>query len=275
MDPIYIVAIIFGVALLIVLFICLNNKRYKKFVSKHSFALKQLYEINNRYHFLKVPLTEITYNYDHNVNFNNVSCSDYLIGYMNENMSDFVNALDDARSNREFYVLYKEEVLKIDRKKGFDFEPKLLRQKRIKKLESKIFDNNLLTPIIYFDVRVVLRHINMGGTFCGQKYDYIKEEEIIRYLNGLKNRSGYYYNDDFIWGALTRYERGKVSLKLRFSIYERDNYCCKKCGKHGYKSELEIDHIVPISRGGKTTYDNLQTLCHDCNYSKGKNTAKY
>ncbi|MBO5777220.1 MAG: HNH endonuclease [Clostridia bacterium] len=41
------------------------------------------------------------------------------------------------------------------------------------------------------------------------------------------------------------------------------------CGKVFHQNVLEIDHIKPIAKGGKTTIDNLQTLCHDCNVKKG------
>ncbi|MBP5466276.1 MAG: HNH endonuclease [Clostridia bacterium] len=52
---------------------------------------------------------------------------------------------------------------------------------------------------------------------------------------------------------------------MRFSIYKRDGYRCQHCGRSGRFVDLEIDHIIPISKGGKSTYDNLQTLCQRCN----------
>lgn len=275
MDWIYYAIIIAASILLIVLIVSIQNKRYRSFVRKHSIRCKQLKTINNRYNFIKVPLTHLEYDFDHDINFNNVSCSDYLIGYISENMNDILNAINSAVSNRNTYILYKEDVLKIDKNVGFDKEPKLLCEKKLKKYESKYFNSCLLEPVIYFDVDVLLYHYDMGGNFQGRKRDNFKEEEIKKYITRLNNRSGYYYNDNEIWQTLTRYERGKVSLKLRFSIYERDNYTCKRCGKHGYRTDLEIDHIVPISRGGKSTYDNLQTLCHDCNYNKGSKAEKY
>ena len=52
-------------------------------------------------------------------------------------------------------------------------------------------------------------------------------------------------------------------------ILKRDDFKCQKCGisaKDGAK--LHVDHIIPVSKGGKTTMDNLQTLCWKCNRSK-------
>lgn len=94
-------------------------------------------------------------------------------------------------------------------------------------------------------------------------------EEIFSFINRLKNKSGTFYNDRGIWNSLCRVERGKVSNKMRFSIYERDGYRCRRCGVSERYATLEIDHIIPISKGGKSTYENLQTLCRKCNYEKG------
>ena len=85
----------------------------------------------------------------------------------------------------------------------------------------------------------------------------------------LNKKRGTYFTDREIWNAICRVERGKVSNKMRFSIYARDRYRCCRCGASGRFVQLEIDHIIPIAKGGKSTYDNLQTLCHNCNVEKG------
>lgn len=62
------------------------------------------------------------------------------------------------------------------------------------------------------------------------------------------------------------------SLRLRFLVMKRDDFKCTICGKSpsNYPGlELELDHILPWSKGGETTYENLQTLCLDCNQGKG------
>lgn len=51
----------------------------------------------------------------------------------------------------------------------------------------------------------------------------------------------------------------------RISLYERDGYTCYKCGKLLTRWDATLDHILPISRGGKNTRDNLITCCLLCN----------
>lgn len=59
--------------------------------------------------------------------------------------------------------------------------------------------------------------------------------------------------------------RDRVSPALRRQVYERDGYQCQHCG---CGENLQIDHVHPVSRGGATSVDNLQTLCGTCNQRK-------
>ena len=97
----------------------------------------------------------------------------------------------------------------------------------------------------------------------------LSSEGILLLISRINNKNGTFYNDRGIWDAICRVERGKVSNKMRFSIYSRDGYRCCKCGRSQRWTDLEIDHIKPIAKGGKSTYDNLQTLCRRCNKEKG------
>lgn len=54
---------------------------------------------------------------------------------------------------------------------------------------------------------------------------------------------------------------------IRTAVFLRDDFTCTYCGVRGVR--LEADHIVPVSRGGKTALDNLATACFPCNRSKG------
>lgn len=71
-------------------------------------------------------------------------------------------------------------------------------------------------------------------------------------------------------------ERAKMNSALRESILRRDGYRCVLCGateKDGIK--LHVDHIMPVSKGGKTTADNLRTLCDRCNFGKHDKFDEY
>lgn len=70
----------------------------------------------------------------------------------------------------------------------------------------------------------------------------------------------------------TKSQRNAMTNDLREAIKKRDNYTCCICGNSVLEEPnllLEVDHIVPISKGGKTEASNLQTLCWRCNRNKG------
>lgn len=68
------------------------------------------------------------------------------------------------------------------------------------------------------------------------------------------------------------HQRSLMTANLRKKIKERDGYACVSCGVSIQDEPhllLEIDHIIPISKGGTSVESNLQTLCWKCNRSKG------
>ena len=60
----------------------------------------------------------------------------------------------------------------------------------------------------------------------------------------------------------------------RRNIFLRDNYSCAYCKKQLEPHELSVDHILPKSRGGKETWENLVTACKSCNCLKGDRTPE-
>ena len=71
--------------------------------------------------------------------------------------------------------------------------------------------------------------------------------------------------------AFAKEQRALMTKKLREYIKKRDNFTCCNCGNSTYKEPnllLEIDHIIPVAKGGCTEEDNLQTLCWKCNRAK-------
>jgi len=66
----------------------------------------------------------------------------------------------------------------------------------------------------------------------------------------------------------------KKATANRKNILRRDNYCCQYCGIELCDKTATLDHIVPKSKGGSSTWVNLVASCKDCNLFKGNRTPK-
>ncbi len=64
-----------------------------------------------------------------------------------------------------------------------------------------------------------------------------------------------------------RTENPSDAVKMR--VMKRDRFSCTYCGAQGKDAELEIDHIIPVSKGGSHHMSNLTTACRACNQKKG------
>jgi 5-methylcytosine-specific restriction endonuclease McrA len=75
---------------------------------------------------------------------------------------------------------------------------------------------------------------------------------------------------------LHRYDRTpRVTVRLtRRNLMFRDAHQCQYCGKRPTLRELNIDHVVPRSRGGNDSWENLVTACRVCNLRKGWKTPE-
>lgn len=59
-----------------------------------------------------------------------------------------------------------------------------------------------------------------------------------------------------------------MTKKQRFEVFKNDNFTCQYCGKKPPDAILEVDHIIPTSKGGSDDISNLLTSCFDCNRGK-------
>ena len=76
---------------------------------------------------------------------------------------------------------------------------------------------------------------------------------------------------------LKTYIRPWVGTRIKLSrenVYLRDGHICQYCQKRFGNRELTFDHVVPVSRGGRKTWDNIVTACRPCNHRKGNRTPE-
>ena len=103
-----------------------------------------------------------------------------------------------------------------------------------------------------------------GGGMAQRSFTVpMTEETIVELINVLQSK--------LTASAFAKEQRMLMTKKLREFIKKRDNFtCCICCNSTHVEPNLllEIDHIIPVSKGGLTAEDNLQTLCWKCNRSK-------
>jgi 5-methylcytosine-specific restriction endonuclease McrA len=116
-------------------------------------------------------------------------------------------------------------------------------------------------------------------------YDFQTWREVSDYR--LKNFQLCEEDDDWVRTATTQIQVPRVIRLLdyekvprhtvkfnRRNIFARDNNQCQYCGKRFPTSELSLDHVVPRSQGGQSTWENIVCACIDCNVRKGGRTPK-
>ncbi|MFR4784857.1 MAG: HNH endonuclease [Pilosibacter sp.] len=98
-------------------------------------------------------------------------------------------------------------------------------------------------------------------------------EAFVKYINETSDE-----NDSVAVNKKTIKDKGRnhktsrsINLRIRFLVLRRDDFKCCKCGASPAKDPsviLQVDHIIPWSKGGETVLENLQTLCSKCNIGK-------
>lgn len=191
----------------------------------------------------------------------------YICKYFNikadeENLSQFERVMNNFTAAEEGKILLsnkKKEILNNIAKNV----PTIIRIFYPAKLEKELgFEefnfNELFFPTFTF------RYISSGGNSGSQftvNFDIPMLERFVNFLS-----------ESVKFKKSTIGQRRLMTPKLRSYIIKRDNHTCQLCNNSTYNEPnllLEVDHIVPISKGGMTTEDNLQTLCWKCNRHKG------
>jgi 5-methylcytosine-specific restriction endonuclease McrA len=109
----------------------------------------------------------------------------------------------------------------------------------------------------------------------------ISWEESIKYMVLEKATVLDWYDDWIVHSAnwetkvpsvmiLRDYEKRKTAIRYsKHNVFLRDGYVCQYCGDDVSKKSATLDHVLPVSHGGKTTFENTVCACATCNANKG------
>lgn len=191
----------------------------------------------------------------------------YLCKYFNFPTSEFFlanlecvfNDFSAAEQGKVLLIKERNRILETIKEQIPSLLMKCKRDKLIKKLGFEFVEFN--EP--YFP-KYSFRYISPGGNssmVCDIVLDVDNIERFIKYIAQLID-----------YKKSIKGQRVLMTTALRERIKSRDKYTCQHCGL-SVRDEpnllLEIDHIIPLSKGGITEESNLQTLCWKCNRHKG------
>ena len=101
------------------------------------------------------------------------------------------------------------------------------------------------------------------------KYMVLDKADVILYHENWIVRSARWETQVPSVMMLREYMKPKMAVRFsRTNVYLRDNCQCQYCGTSIDRKEATLDHVLPVSKGGKSTWENCTTACAPCNASK-------
>ncbi len=125
-----------------------------------------------------------------------------------------------------------------------------------------ISDNSAICKI--FSGKAMSMSLDLSLLTWEEWIDYSKKNKFFNTINGVN----FFINKPFIIVQTSSCNNIKKPKPTRKNIFIRDNFTCQYCGNVFNKSHLTIDHVIPRSKGGETTWTNSVTSCSKCNNKK-------
>ena len=188
-------------------------------------------------------------------------CKYFNIKFNEDSLNKFESVLNNFESVEQGKVLLKKEKENIIKSVENEI-PFLIKILGKKKLEKKLGFLEIDLKTTYFP-KYIFKYVSSGGNASMQCEVVMNIDNLNRFIN--------YLSENIKFRKSVKGQRALMTSTFRKMILVRDNYTCQKCGNSTRNEPnllLEVDHIVPLSKGGMTTEENLQVLCWRCNRSK-------
>lgn len=249
-------------------FLVIRNiiKQENSKVTQVSTKIKKLLELNNSYDFKKISKRKhsiIEREYSRK-SLDRVTASS-VIKYHIENDIDLIRTdIENAKHNINLLEEYLKDVSKIANFESNNESKYSL--KKFKRIENRVFNSLIYKEKDFLiSLKLEVYYRSNSGNVNDSRRGKVSFDELINIYNEWQNGNKF--------EETKKQERKIMNDDIRYNVLKRDNYTCQICGitaKDGAK--LHIDHIVPVSKGGKTVMSNLQTLCDRCNIGKSNKT---
>ena len=232
--------------------------KIKDRIYKESKRLGKQSEINKVYIFPAVPSEKMMVSCRNKRQFDYFDPDLYFKGRLNEEkLTDYSLKCSTAEKNEAEYKKYIQELSQIP--------PTEYEKKRWIKWERKEYEKRIKKRPADYTVTVGWDYRSPKGRNYYSRHSIFSKEHVHWLLNVWTKEM----EERETRQAQIARERAAMSDSLRYKVFKRDGYRCRICGATAADGvKLEVDHIYPVSLGGKTELSNLQTLCYRCNRGK-------
>ena len=261
--------VLFGFIILALIGITIFFFRYqvvsrRKKIEKNSSRLKELKRINSGYRFHMDVVREIPFerSLPNKRAYDTFDMEDLLIQVISEDKGRFQTIIDSLSDNNDLYIEYKKRVEAISKNNiGSDAKKAGVDYKAFVKYENWLLNANMIKPPLDITIKCLKYYISPQGK---NRYHQIKEYHFSELKECYKRADRI-----SVGRANVQHERAMMTDQLRYDIMKRDGFRCQLCGRSQADGvKLHVDHIKPVSKGGKTVPSNLRTLCEQCNLGK-------
>lgn len=129
------------------------------------------------------------------------------------------------------------------------------------RMENELFKDNMVNPDLDFQITVRAVYDSPKGEVHLVRKEEFNSDDCMLALFCIEDKEERMKSKE--------YQRSLLRASLRYDVMKRDDFKCVICGASADDGvKLHVDHIKPISKGGKTEFDNLRTLCSECNLGK-------
>lgn len=235
-------------------------------VEKYSSKYDRLLEINRKYKFAEFPDNiEIQRRYSTLQKYRQRDFRQELFYELRDKKKKYETLIEKADGNQRNFLLYCNELDSVK-----DTEPQTIRGSKVPcriflHIEKRLFRKEKFCPETGFSVTISASYTSPAGRNHYEDETSFSYSEIkAAYENMLKR-----VERENSESERKRMERSKMTPSLRYDVLKRDHFRCQICGASQADGvKLHVDHIVPVSKGGKTELSNLRTLCDMCNLGK-------
>ena len=231
-------------------------------VNRTSTKYQDLLKINARYRFNNQIKTcyECKANVNSKAQYDRFDYDEFLKSRIEDQLPVFENVIAAIEHNRKLYQWYHTETTAVLSRRT-DALALPMPEDVYTEIENDLCSSVVIEPVLDMYVKCSVSYVSPQGRNAYQDYQLFSYDQVVWKLNEVKKKLERRETGE--------YQRKKMTDSIRYDVLKRDGFKCVLCGRSAQDGvKLHVDHILPVSKGGKTEMSNLRTLCQTCNMGK-------